>query len=336
MRHRRSSKVVSVVTTVALVGVLVAVGVYVYHEQHEQQADVEALDEARSAIIEPTAPAVVEAATNVDDDIDTALLRQIDFGYLTGVNDDVSSWLFVPNTGIDEVIMQEPVLGQYRYDMRDWRGRSNSSGTFLFPAEPDGAHGESVDDAHTLVLGHRMINWRGGDWQFSGLPTRWATRAGAEQYPAVYTYKADHSTKWRIWAAADVWASDEIYDEPYTLGSEKYQALLAHVGDVAHYTIGAAPSADERTLVLSTCNRANGGALRRFVLVCVPEAEWYYDTHTFVDKSDELAYAAWVQARADKTAAATSDVVVGNNAADVDADTADSDLAKTTTEGASS
>lgn len=286
VKHK-SNKAVSIVMAAVLGVAAVGAVAYVYKSDRDQQHDTK--------VVSSVASQVVSDVTKSNDTMDKALLRRVDFGHLKGENSDVESWLYVPDTGIDEVVMREPVVNRYKYDLRDWRGRRNSSGTFLFPAESKDSNGKLVDDAHQLLLGHRMINWRGGDWQFSKLPTRWATADGASNYPYVYLYYGDHSERWRVYAGIDAWYSDMIYDQPYELGSNKYKRLLVHVHDIARYTIGDVPDSDTRTLMLSTCNRPNGGARRRFVLVCVPDAQYYYDTKAYFDMKDKASYDAWTK-----------------------------------------
>lgn len=292
VKHKLN-KAASIVMAVILGVAAIGAAAYVYKSDQDQQHDAKVVSSVASQVVSDAVESNGDAV--VDDTMDKALLRRVDFGHLKGENSDVESWLYVPDTGIDEVVMREPVVNQYKYDLRDWLGRRNSSGTFLFPAEDKDSDGNCVDDAHQLLLGHRMINWRGGDWQFSKLPTRWATAKGASDYPYVYLYYGDHSERWRVYAGVDAWDSDMIYDQPYEIGSDRYESLLTHVSGIARYTVGDMPDRYTRTLMLSTCNRPNGGALRRFVLVCVPDAQYYYDTKVYLDMKDKASYDAWTK-----------------------------------------
>lgn len=242
---------------------------------------------------------VAEVATDVSakepepvEAMDANLLRRIDFASLQSVNTDATRWMSVPGTAIDSYVLQEQQVGRYRYDLTNIYGRYNGSGSFLVPAATRDDAGNLPDDAHTLILGHRMNSYN-GEWQFSELPTRWASAEGASAHPYVYIYHGDRAERWRVWAGMDAYASDEIYDIPYELGSEDYGEMLGHVRSSARYLVGDAPDKDTRTLFLSTCNRPNGGALMRFALVLVPDATYFYDTGEYVDMSDARAESRW-------------------------------------------
>lgn len=288
-RKKKKSKASRIAATLgkALVAVacvcgLVGCGYYVWHDyQQKAAADAAHLTVIREVVCEPEEGSA--------DGIDEALLRRIDFDSLKATNDEVSRWLYVPNTDIDGVVMQEQKVGWYRYNLYSMYRTYNGCGEFLIPAW---STMDTTEDARLMILGHRMNNYN-GEWMFSQLPNRWGDVEGATEYPYIYVYEADHATRYRVWAALDAWASDEVYDMPYELGSDDYAEMLVHVAANARYQIGSAPTADENTLMLSTCNRPNGGALMRFSLWCVPDEAYYYDTETLVDVADEQATAAW-------------------------------------------
>lgn len=288
----RRRRVFPVIAGTLIAVCCVVLCVCVYLSDRDESRDRDAVTQVMSQVVTDVSQSVGDGMD--DDAIDGSLLRRVDFGYLQGVNPDVESWLHVPDTNIDEVVVREPVVNRYKYDLRDWTGARNSSGTYLFPAEPRDSEGNVAKDVHQLLLGHRMISYRGQkDWKFSHLPTRWATKAGAESHPYVYLYYGDHSERWRVWCAGDVWSSDMVYDQPYEVGSKEYQGLIDHMKGFARYENGDAPDVNTKTLVLSTCDRPDGGVLRRFVLVCVPDAAYYYDSMSYVDLADKAKYEAW-------------------------------------------
>lgn len=253
----------------------------------QQNANVQA-EVAKEVTVVPEEPEP-EAEESFVYDIDENLLRTIDFDSLKARNSDVETWMYVPGTGIDAYVMREPYVGQYRYDLRGLDREYNGCGSFLLPAEPDGA-----DDAHQLLLGHRMISYNGTeDWQFSMLPVRWGDADGVAEYPYVYLYYPDHSERWLVWCAVDAWWDDAIYQIPYELGADDYEQLLSHTADISRYQVGRTPDKWTRTLYLSTCNRPNGGALMRFCLVLVPDVRYYYDTGELVWCDDEQSMRAW-------------------------------------------
>lgn len=268
----------------------VGTGWYLWQDAQRMDDNAEEIQTIAEQVVgEPT-----ETPTEA---MDENLLRRIDFNALQAINTDATRWIYVPNTAIDSQVMQEQTVGHYEYDLKSIYRRYNGCGTFLVPAAVRDSNGNAIDDAHTLLLGHRMNNYN-GEWQFSNLPTRWGSIDGANEYPYVYIYYPDHAERWRVWVGVDAWESDMIYDMPYELGSDGYQKLIDHVASIARYQAVSAPDKDTRTLMLSTCNRPNGGALMRFVLACVPDAEYYYDSQTYVDMSDTHAEEQWKEANA--------------------------------------
>lgn len=294
-KRRVASVICRALVAVALVCGFTASGYYVWHDYQEKaSAEAEHLTIVREVVTEPD-------ASDNPEGIDEALLRRVDFDSLKATNDEVSRWLYVPGTDIDGVVMQEQTVGWYRYNLYSMYRRYNGCGEFLIPA-----YRADVEDARLMILGHRMNNYN-GEWMFSQLPNRWGDVEGAQEYPYVYVYDGEKATRYRVWAALDAWASDEVYDMPYEIGSDDYAALLEHVAGNARYQMGAAPTRDENTLMLSTCNRNNGGTLMRFSLWCVPDVAYYYETETLVDVSDQVAHDAWRKANDEAADAAIAD-----------------------------
>lgn len=219
-------------------------------------------------------------------DIDSNLLRRIDFDELTVKNSDATRWLYVPGTKLDSPVMQEQVPGRYFYDLRGFNKQWNGCGSFLVPA-----HSGEISDAHTLILGHRMNSYN-GEWQFSELPIRWGSKQGAEAYQYVYVYHKDRAQRWRVWAGMDADPEDMIYDTPYRLGSDDYENMLNHIAEYSRYTVGDRPTKTNETLILSTCSQV-GYVWKRFALTCVLDAEYYYDEGRYVNVGDNLAYNFW-------------------------------------------
>lgn len=294
-KRRVVGVVAKALVAAALVCGFTASGYYVWHDYQEKaSATAEHLTIVREVVTEP------DPSDNAEG-IDEALLRRIDFDSLKATNDEVSRWLYVPDTGIDGVVMQESTVGWYQYNLYSMYKRYNGCGEFLIPA-----YRADIEDARLMILGHRMNNYN-GEWMFSQLPNRWGDVEGAQEYPYVYVYDGEKATRYRVWAALDAWASDEVYDMPYEIGSDDYAALLEHVASNARYQIGEAPTRNENTLMLSTCNRNNGGALMRFSVWCVPDVAYYYDTETLVDVSDQVGHDAWKKANDEAADAAIAD-----------------------------
>lgn len=208
-----------------------------------------------------------ESGSDDDSGIDEYLLRKIDFDALWALNGDVETWLFIPDTNIDAYVMREPVLNQYKYDKRDIYGNYTTTGSFLIPKSP-----MDMEDAHTLILGHHMP---GNSNAFGNLVSYY--RDSSDGHPNVYLYYPDHSERWIVWLVSDVKGDDMLYELPYEYGTEHYRELLDHLEETARYISGERPDLFTEILCLSTCNRWNSSTLGRFVVVCVPDAFYYYN-----------------------------------------------------------
>lgn len=298
MKKRKiSNKVLSIGIAVFTLGVIVAGGWYIYKDYGQHEDDTKVSEQLiKDVVKEPEKkPEADVKPVGYQSVMDSNLLRQIDFGTLLSQNEDATRWMYVPGTAIDAAVMQEKTVNQYYYDLRGFNKNYNGAGSFLVPASPKDSDVNIADDAHTLVLGHRMNSYN-GEWQFSNLPTRWGDAASASEYPYIYIYYGDRAERWRVWAGIDAWGSDMLYDIPYELGSEDYESLISHMRELSRYELIEAPDKDTRTLVLSTCNRPNGGAWIRFALACVPDVTYYYETQTYVDMNDNRLYQNWVSA----------------------------------------
>lgn len=285
-RGAKSARIAYVTATVLLVVMAVSAFIYIYSEYSKYEEDTKASADVASKVVQnPKAPDNVEA-------FDKNLLRRINFSKLWQINDAAKRWMFVPGTKINAPVLNEPNVGSYFYDLRGLNKRRNRCGSFLVPKAPTDSDGNEVDDGHLFILGHRMNNYN-GEWQFSNLPTRWGTKDGANEYPYVYIYYPDHAERWKVWMALDARGSDMIYDIPTKIGSDDYEAMLKHAQSISRYQTDVVVDKDTHTLFMSTCNRPRGRAWIRFVLVSVPDANYYYDSQTYIDMRDKHKENIW-------------------------------------------
>lgn len=289
MRKRKNeigSRVIYAIALLSLTVMIAAAFLYIYSDYAQRRDDNAAFEAAVDNVTRTVeTPEPLEA-------FDENLLRRIDFNALWQTNDDAKRWMFVPGTKIDAPVLDEPNVGSYFYNLRGLNKRRNNCGSFLIPKAPTDSKGNAVDDGHLFILGHRMNNYN-GEWQFSKLPIRWGTKEGADKHPYVYIYYPDHAERWKVWMALDAWGTDMIYDIPTKIGSDDYEAMLKHAQSISRYQADVTVDKDVHTLFMSTCNRPHGGAQMRFVLVSVPDANYYYDSKTYVDMSDSHKENIW-------------------------------------------
>lgn len=229
---------------------------------------------------------------NIDADFDKNMLRSVNLTKLKVQNGDTAMWLYVPETKIDGPVMQEPKVGEYLYDLNGFDKTYNGAGSFLIPKSPAQADGSKGEDAHTLILGHRMAGYN-GEWQFSHLPVYWADKTKALDRPYIYTYSEGKAQRWLVWAASDMTSKDRPYVTPLPLNSPEYENMLDQVEAQARYTMADKPKASMQTLMLSTCHTADHGSEARFLLAAVLDAEYDYKTKTYKDMRDYAAQDIW-------------------------------------------
>ena len=271
----------------------------IYAHESDLQADLEVMDEIRKeVVIESTDTDFVahdkpsKDDTDSDPDIDPNLLRRIDFKKLQGINPATKRWVFIPNTNIDNYVMQEQNVGEYFYLWRDIYGRGNGVGSYLSPPEY-----EDLPDAHLLIFGHRMNNGS----MFGNLPGYYNSVSSAYNYPCVYIYYPDHSERWRIWVAIDAEPSDDVYFTPYTLGSGDYQNMLDHVVDISRYHFDEDVNKWTPTCYLSTCNQWLNGDWNRFLAGYVFECKYFYDEKKLTGIEEYLSERGDTYGREDET-----------------------------------
>lgn len=301
-KDAKGSRVIYVVAMISLLIMIAAAFLYIYSDYMKHKDDNKFIKAVASEVVKiPKKPEIHEG-------FDENLLRRIDFNKLWQTNGDAKRWMFVPGTKIDAPVVNEPRVGSYFYDLRGLNKRPNNCGSFLVPKAPTDSEGKEVDDGHLFILGHRMNNYN-GEWQFSNLPTRWGTKDGADKHPYVYIYYPDHAERWKVWMALDARGSDMIYDIPKRIGSDEYEAMLKHAQSLSRYQTDVTVDKNTHTLFMSTCNRPNGGAWIRFVLVSVPDANYYYDSQTYVDMSDSHKERIWKKNLAEARAKALEKLV---------------------------
>lgn len=274
------------VESAATFGILGAImcgsGYYLWKESANIESAQAETNQLIQTFVDP--PDMSEIVESVDEN----MFRRIDYDSLKATNSDFSRWLYVPNTAIDDAVMQEPVVDQYFYNLRGFYKQYNGCGQYLIPAR----HDTETVDAHTLIMGHRMNSYN-GEWQFSNLPTRWGDAEGAMEFPYVYLYYQDRSERYRVYAGCDLQSYDSAYKIPWKIGTDEYQGMLDDTFSKARYTLGDAPTKNDQTLFMTTCNYDYTNTHRRFVLVSVLDAEYYYDTDTFVNVGENKRYEKW-------------------------------------------
>lgn len=213
---------------------------------------------------------VTEGTTQPLVEIDSNLLRSVDFDALQKINADAQRWVYIPDTIVDYYVMQEPVVGEAFYLHHDIYKKYYSPGCILTMKTP-----LELEDVHLILYGHHMIN---KDIAFGRLREDYGKKDAADEHPYIYVYYKDRAERWLVWAAVEGNQSDIVYETPLDRGSDRYQEMLDFVKDNALYEQCDAPDKWAKTLFLSTCRGSSAGQPERFYVVAVLDSTYYYET----------------------------------------------------------
>ena len=264
---------------------------YIYKDYSDRKEIIANNEEIIDEIIEEPDEEVVKEAYSKD--IDANMLRKVDFNKLKAKNKDVYSWLYLPKTKIDSYVMKEPRVSQFIYGNADINKRYCQSGSYLIPATPPQSDGKMNEDAHILIMGHKM-NQYNGEWMFSNLDSYYKDKKTSEKKKYVYMYYSDRSERWKVWCAFHTHSGDDVYKLPYLFGDDLYKKLLKDIEKKAEFVFKNKPDADTKILCLSTCNSLSVSDLRRFVVVFTPDSVYDYKTKSYMDVSDLREYKKWL------------------------------------------
>ena len=280
-----------ILLTISVVGLIAWFCIYIYGDYASRQTVLKNNEELIAETIEEPDVKIKQEAYSKD--IDANMLRKVDFSKLKAKNKDVNAWLYIPKTKIDSYVMKEPRVGQFLYGSADINKRYSLSGSYLIPAAPLRSDGVASEDAHILILGHKMNEYN-GEWMFSNLSSYYKNKKSAEKKKYVYMYYPDRSERWKVWCAYHTHSGDDVYKSPYLFGDDLYKKLLKGAEAKADFIFKNKPDVNTKTLVLSTCNSLSERDLKRFVVIFTPDSVYDYKTKSYMDVSDLREYKKWL------------------------------------------
>lgn len=263
----------------AIVSFLLLIGASIFVLYHSQQGleikDAEyETDEIRIKVVSTPTPApfvtMMPESSEPKVEIDSNLLREVDFDELQAINADAQRWVYIPDTIVDYYVMQEQTVGESFYLHHDIYKKYYSPGCILTMKTP-----MELTDIHLILYGHHMAN---KDIAFGQLRDDYGTKEKADENPYIYVYYKDRSERWLVWASVEGNQSDIVYETPLDRGSDRYQEMLDFVSNNALYQQCAAPDKWSKTLFLSTCRGTSAGKPERFYVVAVLDSIYYYET----------------------------------------------------------
>ncbi|MCL2338063.1 MAG: class B sortase [Firmicutes bacterium] len=162
---------------------------------------------------------------------------------LQGKYSDAVGWLTIPNTGIDYPFAQSADNDYYLH--RDLDGNYLAAGTIFM----DYRCGKDFSGFNTIIFGHHMKNG-----SMFGTLQRFNNQAFFEANKTGVIFLADKTYEIDFMAFAVVNPNDAVIYDPAILSDEGKTAFLDYVKSVARYYRNVDVSADDKIVVLSTCN----------------------------------------------------------------------------------
>lgn len=206
---------------------------------------------------------VEKKADRTDGQVYDPLFDEVDFDALVGNNPDATRWIKLPNTNVNQPVMQEQTVGSYYYLHKDINKKYKLAGSLFTPAIPDGTENGSL-----LVFGHWMGKKTYGDYMFSMLKERFGDRRAIANHPYVYVYEQGVSKRYRVYGGKRATVEDIAYTLPRPLGSTLYEDVIKYWDDNLDWKDEVLTLTQfTPTLVMSTCDAIADD--RRFYAVFV-------------------------------------------------------------------
>lgn len=205
---------------------------------------------------------IIKEAIVVENDVEVETVEEIptieypemdiDWDYLTGLNEDVVGWISVPALNSGEISLSYPVLqgdDNEFYLHHDINGNKSSCGSIFLNYKAD----EDMSDLNTFVYGHNMAN----DTMFGSLNWFHDNANLCNSDPFVYIYEDGKIFKYQIFAYGVISSKDGLYDMPVTNDAE-YDAYVSYVQSVSEYDGDVDMSARPNVITMSTCFLVGG------------------------------------------------------------------------------
>lgn len=196
-------------------------------------------------MIEKETEDLIEDYTEIDEtepEEDEALNRVIDFDGLKAINEDVIAWLYIPDTKIDEPVLQGETNDTY---IRTGIDKQYSHAGCIFI---DQMNSPDFLDSNTIFYGHRLRNGS----RFNNIG-KYVDKDFYDAHNTVYLYLPDGSVNvYKIYALAKLNAYSDFYSKDID-----YQTFTSAF--IENAIQKSEVSEEEAPLImLSTCVTATG------------------------------------------------------------------------------
>lgn len=163
--------------------------------------------------------AVKEAVVR-DADPEGPLYRQIDFEALKAINTDIIGWLYIPQIGVDQPILQ----GQddQEYLNMDFEGNYDPLGSIFTWAHAD----PKLSDPHICLFAHNMMSGQ----MFGGLK-KFKEDTFLTENRILYIYTPERAKEFQIVSVFECCKNDEVFQDDWDSGAGCQTITLATCSD---------------------------------------------------------------------------------------------------------
>lgn len=262
MKDKRKALLIAVIIILAVVIVGVAVLIALkqlnlisneneYNKLSSSYASgIDATEDSTQSNTELTSPSIDEAEEN-----------PVDFASLAGINNEIYSWIYIPDTNINYPVCQSTVDDNFYLDHDIYKNYSYS-GTIYSQS----CNKTDYSDRVTVLYGHNMADGS----MFANLH-KFSDSSFFEEHDRFYVYTPDSKLTYEI-------ASAFVYDDRHIMNSfdftddsqfESYLDTILNPRSVSsNVRSGLELSTDDKILTLSTClNSGDGRYLLQGVLI---------------------------------------------------------------------
>ncbi|MEG1686289.1 MAG: class B sortase [Angelakisella sp.] len=192
--------------------------------------------------------------------VDPATLEKL--MYDLGKNEDVVAWLTVPNTKIDDAVVQSH--NNTFYLRRDERKKDNAYGCYFADYESTVSTRENLS-RNTVIYGHSDLKDSPDGFKFSQL-FHYADKEFADKNRIITLSVPEEKLEWEVFA---VFYTDIYFDYiKVNMTDEEQQKIIDTALKASIFDFGVPAKAPDRILTLSTCSVRDGNdGTHRFVVM---------------------------------------------------------------------
>lgn len=154
--------------------------------------------------------------------------RLIDFAGLKEINPDIIGWLYIPQIGVDQPVLQ----GQddYGYLNMDFEGNYDPLGSVFTWAHAD----QKLSDPHICLFGHNM--WSG---QMFGKLDFFQDADFMKENGTLYLYTPERSKELQVESVFECYKTDAVFQDDWDMGTGCQTVTLATCSgyDITPYRI---------------------------------------------------------------------------------------------------